>query len=272
MWCKRPEVVTVSLGIDRFRPAGALRTAALLASFGVTGAACLVPISLARLRHRGDHTHRMAGRWLRRFGRQVVRAARVWSFSIEGSPPADIQERPYVVVANHQSAADPFLLSHVPWDMRWVVKRELLSVPLVGRLIRLAGDIPIDRASPKEAAKVLAECEATLEAGLSVMLFPEGTRNPEHLGPFRSGAFRLAVRAQAPILPIALTGTPSCWAPRAPRLGVGRAVARILEPWPTDGLSLRDVGLLADRVRRRILDALQVMQAELRAEDLPALR
>lgn len=260
-----------SVVIPPFSPAGPLRSAALATSFGIAAAGFLLPVSLARWCHPGDPTHREAGRWLRRFGRHVVRSAWFWRFTIEGEPPPDIRERPYVVVANHRSAADPFLLSHVPWDMRWVVKRELLDVPLVGALIRMAGDIPVDRASRADAARLLDECEATLKAGLSVMLFPEGTRNPARLGAFRSGAFHLAIRAQVPVLPIALAGTPACWAPRSPWFGRGRAVARILEPASTEGMGPRDVRLLTDNVRRRILDELRVLDAESYARPVSSL-
>jgi 1-acyl-sn-glycerol-3-phosphate acyltransferase len=246
--------------LEDFQPLGPLRTAAACSAFALLGSAYVPALLQARICHRSDPLHRQAGRQLRRFGRHVCRYNSGWRFSIEGSPPSDIQERSYVVVSNHRSAADPFLLAHLPWDMRWVVKRELLDVPLVGTLIRLGGDIPVDRASRAGAVALLAECERTLRSGLSVMIFPEGTRHPQQLGPFKNGAFRLAVQLGVPILPVALTGTHQCLTTGPWRLGTAVARARILEPVATQGLSLRDASSLCHQVRESILLALRDME------------
>jgi 1-acyl-sn-glycerol-3-phosphate acyltransferase len=66
----------------------------------------------------------------------------LWKFRRSGSPPAD-PRRPYVVVANHESFADILLISHLPWEMKWLSKAELFRIPFLGWLMRLAGDIPV---------------------------------------------------------------------------------------------------------------------------------
>ena len=67
---------------------------------------------------------------MRRLGRTTSRLTPLWKFEVEGERPADIDTRPYVVVANHESQADPFLLSFLPFDMRWVAKQELFEPPV----------------------------------------------------------------------------------------------------------------------------------------------
>jgi len=189
-------------------------------------AACMcawLPIeAMVHAVHRRDEVPRVEGRWLRRLARVVTCASRLWTFSVEGLPPPD------VVVANHQSNADAFLLSYLPWDMRWVAKRELFGVPVVGWLLRLSGDIPVRRGDRESAARMRAQARDT---GLSVMIFPEGTRSRDgRLQPFKDGAFRLAIEAHAS--------------------------ARVLEPIETRDLGPDDVGRLRDRVHARIGEAL----------------
>ncbi len=94
--------------------------------------AFLPVMAVSYARHRGDPTQRQPGRWMRRFGRSTSRATPIWRFTVEGDAPADIRERAYGVVANHESTADPFLLSWLPWDMRWIAKEELFRPPLTG--------------------------------------------------------------------------------------------------------------------------------------------
>jgi 1-acyl-sn-glycerol-3-phosphate acyltransferase len=225
-------------------------------------AACTVawlPIMLAtRLAHRRDATPRVPGRWLRRLARVSTRLSPTWHFTVEGKGPPDIAQRPYVVIANHESSADPFLLSFLPWDMRWVAKEELFRVPLVGWLLRLAGEVPIRRGDKDSAERMMAICRDTLAKGLSVMIFPEGTRSRDgELLPFKDGAFQLAIAAQVPVLPVCIEGTRACLPKGSPWLGNADASVRILSPIPTAGMSPDDVPRLRELARRRLSEARQ---------------
>jgi 1-acyl-sn-glycerol-3-phosphate acyltransferase len=202
-----------------------------------------------------DPTRRAAGRALRKFGRRVVMNQPGWLPEIVGKFPEDIAERPYVVVANHRSLADPFLLSLLPWDMRWVVKRELLDWPLAGTLLRLGGDIPVDRDSKLDGRRALREAERALRAGQRLMLFPEGRRSRGQVLPFKAGALYSAVRVGAPVLPIAISGTEN-WIRGQAIIGGGLAKAQVLAPIETEGRRLGEVELLAEEVRVRIAKAL----------------
>jgi 1-acyl-sn-glycerol-3-phosphate acyltransferase len=207
--------------------------------------------------HRHDVTPRATGRWLRRFGRTAVRLSPMWKFSVEGEAPADIARRAYVVVANHESNADPFLLSFLPWDMRWVAKEEMFRIPVIGTIMRLSGDIALRRGQRDSVRDMMSECRRTLDGGLSVMFFPEGTRSRDGvLLPFKDGAFELAIEAQVPVLPMAIEGTRACMPKGSRWLGEARASVRVLEPISTAGLGPSDVGRVRDAARAQIAAAL----------------
>ena len=232
----------------------------MYAAFGVMSTGTLPITAALRGLHPGDTTHRLAGRSLRTLGRMIVRVTRAWNFGVEGAPPADLDKRPCVVVANHASLADPFLLSHLPLDQRFVAKEELFRLPLVGWLLRLAGDIPIRRGDHASAVEMERACVTTLANGLSVTIFPEGTRsNDGALREFRNGAFRIALTAGARVLPVALHGTAACIVDGRPRSAVARA-----EILPAIDSAGRTVDELRDRTRRVIKDALERRVADAR--------
>jgi 1-acyl-sn-glycerol-3-phosphate acyltransferase len=225
--------------------------------FGVVLTTFIPVMAASSLRHRTDPTQRIPGRWLRRLGRTASRLTPLWKFDIEGEAPADIGTRPYVVVANHESQADPFLLSFLPWDMRWVAKEELFKTPLTGWAMRLGGDIPIRRGEGASVRAMMTECRRSLDGGISVMMFPEGTRSQDGgLLPFRDGAFRLAIDAGVPVLPVALAGTRAMRPKHSKWFGEAHACAKVLSPIPSSGLGEQDVATLRERARDAIAGAL----------------
>lgn len=225
-----------------------------------------VPVAVAALVHRRGPDKRVPGRWVRRLGRACGSAMPLWRFSIDGAPPESIRTRPYVVVSNHESSADPFLLSRLPWDMRWVAKDELFRLPLAGWILRMGGDIPIRRGRGGSMRAMLEACRNTLRDGLPVLLFPEGTRSPDgELLPFKDGAFELAIAANVPVVPIALAGTRDCRPKGSLWFGRARAKARILAPISTEGMTLEDAPGLRDLVRDRIGAEVMALRRELDA-------
>lgn len=249
---------------DLARPTGPLLGAWSYAEFFALATAFVAPMSLSHLRHRGDPTQRLPGRWMRRFGRVTSSLTPVWDFSWEGVPPADIRERGYVVVANHESTADPFLLSHLPWDMRWVAKEELFHLPLLGLLMRAGGDIPIRRGERSSVVEMMAECRRALDAGIPIMMFPEGTRSKTgELLPFKDGAFELAIAAGVPVLPLALAGTKDCRRKDSLWFGRARGKVRVLPVVETKGMTLADLPRLRDDVREKIGDAVADIRANI---------
>lgn len=232
------------------------------AEFGLTVLGFLPIMAVSRYRHRGDPTQRLPGRWMRRLGRTAGRLTPLWHFDIEGEAPADILDKPYVVIANHESQADPFLLSWLPWDMRWVAKEELFKPPLTGWAMQLGGDIKLRRGHGESVRTMMRECEMALAGGIPVMLFPEGTRSKDgELLPFKDGAFQLAIKAQVPVLPVVLAGTRQMRPKHSKWFGKARACAKILPPVSTSGMAEGDFAVLREQCR----DAMAAALPELRS-------
>ena len=185
----------------------------------------------------------------------------MWKFSTSGDLPRD-KRRPYVVVANHESFVDILLISHLPIEMKWLSKETFFKYPLIGWMMRMAGDIRLVRGDRSSGAAAMKSCHDRLSKRVSVMIFPEGTRSADgSLGEFKDGAFRLAIESGAPVLPLAVHGTRTALRKHDWRLGDSRAEVRVLEPIPTDGLGEDDVASLRERVRTRIADELSTMGA-----------
>jgi len=155
---------------------------------------------------------------------------RAWSQAIYGICPLwrvrvtgkeNVQcGKAYVVVANHQAYLDIPLLYRLPLHFKWVSKREVLRIPLFGAVLWMQNNIVIRRGEAADAKMFLAEGERWLKKGVSVLVFPEGTRSPSgEMRRFHEGAFLLAKKAGAPILPVATDGTGSVsegWKVRMP--------------------------------------------------------
>lgn len=188
----------------------------------------------------------------------------MWRFRVVGDLPPD-PRRPYVLVSNHESFVDILLISHLPWEMKWLSKRAFFRYPAVGWLMRLAGDIPLDRGDRVSSDAALALARKRLGQRVSVMIFPEGTRSATgELAAFKRGAFQLAIEAQVPIVPLAVYGTRTALRKHDWRLGVSDAEVHVLEPVPTEGLTQDDVLDLRDRVRAMIAAELASMVTEIR--------
>jgi 1-acyl-sn-glycerol-3-phosphate acyltransferase len=202
-----------------------------------------------------------AGRLFRRAASLFVAVNPLWTFRTSGVTIGD-PRRPYIMVSNHESYADIFLISHLPWEMKWLSKAEILRLPLMGWMMRMAGDIPVRRGDRHSRASALDGIRDRLRKRVSVMVMPEGTRSPtDDMLPFHDGAFRVAVELGVPVVPIVVAGTRNAMAKGSLRFNRAVAEARVLEPIETTGMGVRDVAALRDEVRARIADA----RAELRA-------
>ncbi len=211
-------------------------------------------LALVRLVDR-DPAHYHTGRWFRRLGAAMTRVNPFWDVVLEGERIED-PRRPYVVVCNHQSNVDIPVISRLPWDMKWVAKAELFRVPFVGWMMRLADDIPVDRGEKSSRARVLIRAREVLEKRCSVMFFPEGTRSRDgRVYAFNDGAFRLAIKAGVPVLPLAIEGTFDALPKHSWRFGDPRTIRlKVLPPVATDGLGAGDTAALRDRVRQMIVE------------------
>lgn len=115
----------------------------------------------------------------------------------------------YVFVSNHQGPYDIFLIyGYLGHSFRWLMKKELRSIPLIGWACEKAGHIMVDKSGPKAIAKTQKQARETLKNGISVVVFPEGSRTfTGHMAPFRRGPFMLGHQLQLPIVPITIDGS-----------------------------------------------------------------
>ncbi|MBY0489555.1 MAG: 1-acyl-sn-glycerol-3-phosphate acyltransferase [Gemmatimonadaceae bacterium] len=203
-----------------------------------------------------------AGRAFRLVGVTAMRLNGLWHFRVRGA--LTDPRRPYVVVANHESYADVFLISCFPWEMKWLSKDTMFKIPCMGWMMQMAGDIKLVRGDRDSTLNAIAQCRDRLTKKVSVMIFPEGTRSKtQEMLPFKDGAFRLAIESGAPILPIAVAGTRNAMAKGTFRFLRARALAQVLEPIDTAGMTLGDIPRLKQLARDRIDVGRRALAAEL---------
>lgn len=114
----------------------------------------------------------------------------------------------YVFVANHQGAFDIFLIyGYLGRNFKWMMKKSLRKIPLIGRACESANQVFVDKSGPKAIQKTYDNARKILQGGTSIVVFPEGARTfTGHMGIFRRGAFQLADELQLPVVPITLNG------------------------------------------------------------------
>ncbi len=142
----------------------------------------------------------------------------------------------YVIVSNHQSHVDVFVLyGWIGVDFKWVMKQELRRVPGLGIACERLGHVFIDRSNREAALRSINQAKSRIVDGTSVLFFPEGTRSRDgRLGSFKKGAFRMAVDLELPILPVTITGTRDILRPDSRDLRPGRATLTFHPPIAVD--------------------------------------
>jgi 1-acyl-sn-glycerol-3-phosphate acyltransferase len=174
------------------------------------------------------------------------------------------KEQFYILVSNHASILDiPAIISAAPFPVRFIAKNSLIWFPVFGWFLYIADHILIDRESAHSAFKSLKKASALLKKGISIIVFPEGTRSPDgELKEFKRGAFLLAQHSKFPVVPISISGTYDM----LPRHGwcswPGTINIRMGEPIPTRDLSHQESKDLMRRVRETIIENLKKGSAE----------
>jgi 1-acyl-sn-glycerol-3-phosphate acyltransferase len=150
----------------------------------------------------GDGAHLVGRLW----ARSILFLTRV-KVSVKGLEHIDPRV-PYLYMANHQSMFDILsLLAYLPVQFRWLAKKELFHIPVFGYSMARAGYISIDRSDRRSAHKSLLEAARKIAGGVSVVIFPEGSRSTDgRIRPFKAGGFHLAIRSGRPIVPVVISG------------------------------------------------------------------
>ncbi len=213
-------------------------------------------LAVVRLFDRDPVRYR-TGRLFRKLGHAISKVNPNWNVHIEGYEHID-DRTPYVVVSNHLSNADIPVISNLPWELKWVAKKELFRIPVVGWMMRLAGDIPVDRGASASKVGAFKKCRFYLDRKVSVMFFPEGTRSRSgKLNRFATGAFDLAIREKIPVLPLVLDGTQGCLPKDSWKFEPDVHVKlKVLDPIETAHLEREDSRELMETVRNSIAQQL----------------
>jgi 1-acyl-sn-glycerol-3-phosphate acyltransferase len=186
----------------------------------------------------------------------------LWPVSIRGREKI-AGGTPYVMVSNHLSLLDILVLFRLFRHFKWVSKIENFRLPFIGWNMALNRYIKLRRGDRASVVQMMEACERTLGEGSSVMIFPEGTRSRTGmLQPFKTGAFELALKTGAPLLPIVIQGT-SHALPKRGFVLQGRHPIRVtvLDPVPAERFQGLDAKALAEHVRNLILSQIDAVPA-----------
>lgn len=173
---------------------------------------------------------------------------------VEGAEDID-WSKPMVLVANHQSMIDiPSLFRAVPVPLRFVLKREVASVPIVGWYARMMGMVFIDRGNARDARRKLGAAADKLRRDATFAAFPEGTRSKDGVvGPFKAGALQVALEAGVQVLPVAIEGAGKVLPPAGFIVRPGTIRVRFGTPIDTAGLHANERNALTQRAREQIV-------------------
>ncbi|MGF1697362.1 1-acylglycerol-3-phosphate O-acyltransferase [Vibrio kyushuensis] len=197
------------------------------------------------------------------FGRYFGRMSKVFGIKLELRIPDDAYERgQHVYIANHQNSWDLFTISSaVTPKVVTVGKKSLAWMPLFGQLYWLTGNILIDRANRSKAKGTIDQVvDSIKKSGVSVWMFPEGTRSRGRgLLPFKTGAFHAAIGAKVPIIPIVCSSTGHV---KLNRWNNGHVIVEMLPPVSTEGYDKSTLRELSNGCREQMKEKLEALDKE----------
>jgi 1-acyl-sn-glycerol-3-phosphate acyltransferase len=223
----------------------------------VTGVLGSLALFMSLFEKSGRIQHRIAQRWARTL---------VWlsgaRLTVRGCE--NLLRHPVAVyAANHTSYMDtPVIFASLPFQFRILAKKELWPVAFIGWYLNRSGQIPIDTKTARGTLTSLAIGVRALNAGMPLFVFPEGGRTDDgQLQPFMSGAAYLAVKAQVPLVPLALSGVYDLLPMHTHWFYPGQVTLTVGEPIETKGMTVRQVDELNEQLRAAILNLLSTSEA-----------
>jgi len=173
---------------------------------------------------------------------------------VEGHEKLEIN-RPYIYMSNHLSTFDILALMKIlPGTIRFIAKKELFKLPIFGHGMAAVGMIKIDRGNSAEARKTINKTLDTIKKGVSVIIFPEGTRSRDgKIHKFKKGGFILALNGHIPIVPVSISGSQYVNRKKSLLLTPGRIKIRILDAIDTSDMKFDDRHRLLDTVYQQIV-------------------
>lgn len=213
----------------------------------------MIAIIVSFFDKKGNTPHKVAGIW----ARSILTVSRI-KVTVKGLSNID-SIKSCIYMPNHQSNFDiPVLLGHLNVQFRWLAKVELFRIPLFGHAMRRAGYISIDRSNRKSAFKSLKRAATIIREGVSVIIFPEGTRNKEsNIGPFKKGGFVLAVDSEVSIVPVIIHGTRKIMPTKKLLIQPRDVILEIQKPIETKNYTRKTKEDLMEKVRQIISDSFE---------------
>jgi 1-acyl-sn-glycerol-3-phosphate acyltransferase len=203
--------------------------------------------------------------WLtRRHSLPLAMARHLWApvtlrmigaeLQVDGVETLDFSKS-YLFVANHASQADiPVVFAALDTPLRFLAKEELRRVPMVGTFISAMGMVFVDRSRSEAARESIEQLARSLEGGMSLMAFPEGTRSADgSVQSFKTGAFVAAIKAGVPVVPILIQGAAEVLPANSMIIRPGTIRVQVGSPLSSDNLEVADRRQFADRVRSELL-------------------
>ena len=203
--------------------------------------------------------------------RFIFRAHRIWiaiwewltgiHFRIQNADLIDPNQS-YVFIVNHVNLLDILMVgSCIQHPIKFLAKKEILKIPFVGWIIQQVA-VMVDRSNKESRSRTMLEMKRELNNGVSILVFPEGTRNrtPHPLKTFYPGGFRIALTAGVPILPVVITNSRNLQPVHSMRFFPGKCEMTFLSPISTENMKTEDVKALSDKVRN-------IMEAAIRNRD-----
>ena len=177
-----------------------------------------------------DQAHGLCMFW----ARLLFRFIPFWRLEMEGLER--LPQGPFVLIANHRSALDVLALAHLKLSFRWLAKASIFRFPLLGWALSWVGYVPVERGDAPSGRRALRLCAEHLRGGRSMLFFPEGTRSLGAIKAFKVGAFKLALEAKVPLVPVLLRGTEELLPKGSLVPRRGRVQLKVLDPiFPREG-------------------------------------
>jgi len=210
-----------------------------------------------------DSKRLMNNRWMIIQGIVLTKMSPFWKVTVEGREKID-NKQAYIIIPNHQSMLDIVFFNMLRHRFRWVSKIEIFRVPLVSQEMRMVKYIEIERGNKQSVIRMMENCVSSLHDGISVVIFPEGTRSLNgEIGRFKTGAFQLAIKTDKPLLPVLIDGTGDL----LPKKGIifrryKNVRLRVLDPIFPGQFGTGDPEELAVRVQSMMANALNELRKE----------
>ncbi len=211
-----------------------------------------------------DRRRLMNNRWMVIQGIVLTKMSPFWKVIVDGREKLD-QKQAYIIIPNHQSLLDIVFFNMLRHRLRWVSKIEIFRVPLVGWEMKMVKYIELIRGNKASVVKMMEKCVESLQDGISVVIFPEGTRSlTGAIGKFKTGAFQLAVKTDKPLLPVLIDGTGEIMPKKGGVIFRNRRIVRIrvLDPIFPGQFGTGDPEELATRVQSMMVTAMNQLRNE----------